>query len=658
MRRLLFLMLCARLFAGQPDDPSATDPQAGTAAPPPAAAAKTQAPDNSSAQPAQPDQSNISGSIDIGYRDRSGVAGSMDTYRSVVNLGSGAKIFGADLVLINPSHQVFDRAEFHGTNWFDPYDTVNGLISLKNVYTLTVDYRDINYFNFLPSWADLTVGQGIYLNQQSFDMRQRMFDSDLELLPGHLIQPFVTYGHYSNNGTGISDYVVYSNEYALPYNSHYGTNDFSGGVHIALPRLHVTLEGGGTTYKDEDDLEYNGATFTGNRTTSYLGQTLSITQAEQLYLANGDSEYFRGIFTATPITGFDLSGTFTYSQPTLTTNYTEAAVGNFVTADGLGFASAINNLFTAYGQQPHTAGNFSAEERPSKRIRLIESVSTDRLHSSGQFQGAGFDGDQFVSNYTQADLNFLADATSWLFVRGGFRYVTGESEVPGALLENYLYDTGQLRRSVALAGVRINPFHNASVTWDFEKSWGASTYFLTSLADYTKSHVQARYHPSQKLQFGFDSTVLNNSNPAATTPNSFSDLANSLSMAFVPNKEFAIVGDYTRSAFSSSYGYINPPFLTNAVSNYDERSHSASGALELGFPGWTGLRFAAGGSLFVSEGTRPTSFYQPMARLSVRINRHVDWKSEWHYYGMSEPYYIYEGFRAHTFATGLRISFE
>src|ERR1700733_6016040 len=295
MRRLLLVMFCVRLFASQPDDPGAPQPPAATSAPAPtappaqtpaatpapaAAAAKpspaagdstqsdsTQNDSTEAGAPAADSNSNISGSIDIGYRYRTDVAGSNDAYRSVVNLGSGVKVFGADLVLIDPNHQLFDRLEVHGTNWWDPYNTIRASMSLKNVYALTVDYRDINYFNFLPSWADITAGQGIYLNQQSFDMQQRSFDSELDLFPGHVVQPFFAAGHYSNNGTGVSDYVVYSNEYALPYNSHYGTNDFRAGVRFALPRWHITLEGGGTTYKDEDDLEYSGATFPGNRTT-------------------------------------------------------------------------------------------------------------------------------------------------------------------------------------------------------------------------------------------------------------------------------------------------------------------------------------------------------------------------------------------------------
>src|SRR5580700_11410121 len=144
MRRLLFVIFCAQLFAAQPDDPGAPQQQSGT--PAPAAAAAKQSPPTGDSRPNDPTQSdsteagapaadsnsNISGSIDIGYRYRTDVAGSNDSYRSVVNLGSGVKVFGADLVLIDPNHQLFDRLEVHGTNWWDPYNTIRVSMSLKN----------------------------------------------------------------------------------------------------------------------------------------------------------------------------------------------------------------------------------------------------------------------------------------------------------------------------------------------------------------------------------------------------------------------------------------------------------------------------------------------------------------------------------------------
>ena len=36
-----------------------------------------------------------------------------------------------------------------------------------------------------------------------------------------------------------------------------------------------------------------------------------------------------------------------------------------------------------------------------------------------------------------------------------------------------------------------------------------------------------------------------------------------------------------------------------------------------------------GGSLFVSSGSRPTRYYEPLARLSVPMGNHVSWNTEW-----------------------------
>ena len=64
----------------------------------------------------------------------------------------------------------------------------------------------------------------------------------------------------------------------------------------------------------------------------------------------------------------------------------------------------------------------------------------------------------------------------------------------------------------------------------------------------------------------------------------------------------------------------------------------------------------AGGSLFISRGSRPTRYYQPLARLSLPLHKHVIWNTEWQYYGFGEQFYFFEAFRTHIFMTGLRVT--
>ena len=67
-------------------------------------------------------------------------------------------------------------------------------------------------------------------------------------------------------------------------------------------------------------------------------------------------------------------------------------------------------------------------------------------------------------------------------------------------------------------------------------------------------------------------------------------------------------------------------------------------------------KLTAGGMLFVSAGSRSTRYYQPLGRLSMPISKNIQWNTEWRWYGYSEPTYLYEGFRTHTFMTGFRVS--
>ena len=81
------------------------------------------------------------------------MGGSNDDYRSVVNLGSGPRLFGLDFTIIDPKKRLFDRLDVRAYNWGgDPYNTVHLHASKRGIYDFNFDYRDIAYFNFLPSY--------------------------------------------------------------------------------------------------------------------------------------------------------------------------------------------------------------------------------------------------------------------------------------------------------------------------------------------------------------------------------------------------------------------------------------------------------------------------------------------------------------------------
>ena len=98
--------------------------------------------------------------------------------------------------------------------------------------------------------------------------------------------------------------------------------------------------------------------------------------------------------------------------------------------------------------------------------------------------------------------------------------------------------------------------------------------------------------------------------------------------------------------------------LTPAESIYRENSHIITSLVNVDLPQIHKLspKLTAGGSFFLSSGSRPTNYYQPNAKLSLPMGKKVSWFAEWRYYGFAEPFYSYEDFRTHTITAGVRIS--
>ncbi len=198
--RLLTLFLAVSSLLAQ----DAAKP-AEQAAKPADSAAKT-ADQPAPAAPAEPPAASsgegwLSGSLEVGYRWIPNITGNFDAYRSVVNMGEGPKLLDADFTLRDPSRRVFDRADVHATSWGgDPYNTLRVDVQNNAWYRLTADYRNIAYFNFLPSYADPTLSRGLLLDQNSFDTHIRTTNVQLDLLPKKWITPYLGFGRNTQFG--------------------------------------------------------------------------------------------------------------------------------------------------------------------------------------------------------------------------------------------------------------------------------------------------------------------------------------------------------------------------------------------------------------------------------------------------------------------------
>jgi len=117
-------------------------------------------------------------------------------------------------------------------------------------------------------------------------------------------------------------------------------------------------------------------------------------------------------------------------------------------------------------------------------------------------------------------------------------------------------------------------------------------------------------------------------------------------------------GSYTRATVYSDINFLAPQTLSPQLSLYRDDAHIVTALAKLRLSRKKDLapKLVAGGSLFISSGSRPTTYYQPIATFWLPFGKSVSWFAEWRYYGYGEVFYLYEGFRSNLVTTGLRFT--
>ncbi len=647
--------------------PAKPDAQAAPGKPEQAPEAPAAEPPAASPVPAT--ESFISGYVDVGYRWVTDVRGSYQQYRSIVNLGEGPKLFGFDLTI--KGKKFYDQLTLRGIGWGgDPYNTARVDVRKAKLYDFRFDYRNIAYFNAMPSYANPSAAEGLGFNEQAFDINRKAMSFELDLFPGSRIVPFLSYDHDSAGGQGIETWVLGStNDFPVPYQVRNRADRYRGGVRLEYNRFHLTFEQGGNVYKEDDNTYWTGAN-PGDRTTPIAGQITTLTSLNQAYGIRNTGIFSRILATARPFNWLHLHGQFLYSQPKTTVNYTEIATGNLYNSATVAFFPGQYAIASGNAAQPHTSGTAGAEFQ-WKRIRIVETVNIDRFHDSafGQFSPQAFQNFltppatalntlQQVST-TESQTDVTVDVGRGLTLRGGYRFTTGDVTLRSASLsQTGPLETSRLHRNVGLGGFTYRPFSRFSIGGDYEGASSDHVYYRTSLNDYQRGRLNAKMQVTGSLLLQARFRVLDNQNPAPDIQFDYRSRDNAVSIDWTPNggKRFSFLGEYDRATVRSDIHYIDLPFYNAATSSYRDTAHQATAAMDIVLPRLTGAKLTVGGSMFISHGSRPTQYYEPLARLSIPLYKNVTWNTEWQYYGFGEPFYYFEGFRTHVFMTGVRLT--
>lgn len=587
----------------------------------------------------------------------------------MVNLGDGLKLFNIDLSIVNPAGKWYDKVTLFGTGWGgDPNESARLDAAKQRLYEFHFDYRNIAYYNFLPSFANPFINTNPYYTERGYDIRRRTIDSELRFHPGSRIVPYLAYGRNWGTGRGVSTFVADLNEYPVSNGLYDKTDQYRAGVNVEMTKFHVTLEQGGTTFKDDQTLS-NSNQLLGSRTTPFFGQQLSLSNLLQSYRVRGSSIFERALVTWTPLSWVDLSGMFLYSQPKTDVQYTQVNTGNFINLNTIQFFNSQTELANANSNQPHSSGNVNLELRPFRRLRISESYMTDRYHTASSIALNNLTiltsqnlntigGDRLAVNYSRNQVLANVDLYRWLTVHGGYRYVWGDASVRAPLENGGGFNSAELRQHVGLLGMQIRMGQRLWLNGDAEIASADRVYFRTSLSDYRKGSLRARYQLFGSLHLTGNFVALTNENPNPAIRFDLQSYQESLGFLWNPKsgKRVTVVGDYTRSSLSTNLGYFEPQDLTPAVSNYRERAHTGSLLVDVASPGGRyAPKLTVGGAFVKSSGSRPTSYYSPILKLSVPVYERVAFFTEWRYYGFSESLYSFESFRSNIFMIGLRL---
>ena len=623
----------------------------------PAAApeAPKEAPKEEPKNETKPVEEDLTGSVEVGYRIVGGVPGSLATYRTFVNLGEGPRLLHLDFRYLSPTHKWFDTISGFASGWGDPYNMARLNVYKEAAYQLDFDYRNLLYFSALPSFANpLLLG-----SQRTYDVNRRSFDTELKIRPKAHISPYLAWNRDWGSGTGVTDFVNGSaNEYPVFTALNDRTDRYRGGARIEYSTFHLTLEEGGTTFKDDQNAS-TGNHNTGDRPP--LGNPFYLDTLNQAYRTRGTSVYTQVLGSWSPFCWIGVNGQFLYSKPTIDSTLTENATGNFAVPGTLQFLTRYQDVLLSDASQPHSTGLYTIDLHPWKHFRILDSLLIDNFHTTGAAVLAdltpqpkpGAYADRLDYSYNRHQIEAQGDLAAWLTVRGGWRTVWGDATIRGSQVSGLTSETGSLGQQVLLLGAQVRALGKLWVNTDFERGEASKAYFRTSLYDYTKASMRARYQLSTKWNVSWNSVWLVNQNPTSGIALDFKHTQNGISTLYLASKTVSILGDYYYSMLSSNIDYIIPQDGSAAISRYRDNAHTTSALIEINkYKG----KLSFGGSMFRSSGSRPSAYYQPQARLSMPLRPHVGLFGEWRYCGYGEPFYLYEQFRNHQFTAGLRLT--
>jgi hypothetical protein len=642
---------------------------------------------------------NVISSLEIGVRGLS-VSGSDNKYRSDLNYSNGIRLFDSSFFLRakEKSGGPFDEFLVNTSGWGgDPNGYTRVSVEKSGVYRFDANVRRARYFNALASIANpLNAPVG----QHTSNTRHNFSDFDFTGLPeNNKLKFYLGYSRDTREGPGTTTARFGGDEYQITSNSDTRANNFRGGIDAKVLGFDLSLLQGARYFKDNSSYSVTS--------TNQGNNPANTSRIDQLFRENPtQGSHFFTRFSAHRLFAkkLDFTGRFIYLSGRSRYSFLEQTTGRLANGN-----LAVPQTATASGEtkRPSSIGDIGVTFLATNKFRISNTFRFDNFRINGEeplldvlrqrtFAGvplATVTTSSFFARTTkyrrfmntiEADYQF----SSAYSVHAGYRFTDRHIELAHLDRTTTLAtrsETVDNQTHAAIFGLKARPVKAWTIYFDGEHGNADSVFTRLANNDFTNLRLRNRVNVNGQLTLNFSVITKDNTNPAdvITSPNvPFGTPPGALdvnvksrhftsSVDWTPNGKFSLSSGYTHMRLTSIAGILLPIsgqrrvgesqyfsrdnfFFFNAFVKPTPRVTFYAG-YHINKDGGQGDRVSPSNVILIDS--YPMSFQSPEARVTVRLNRVLDWNVGYTYYNYKDTFFPVQNYHAHLPYTSLRIYF-
>lgn len=625
----------------------------------------------------------LKNTIEFGPRWRD-VDGNEDVYRSHVNLGNGLKLYHSVFELTAPESRgrLFDLLKVGFDNWGgDPYNTATVRVKKNLVYDFEYRYQKIDYFNFIPDFANPLFDQGILFGQHSFDTTRRMSNARLDLFPdAERFQAHLSYGRSSAFGPGFTTANLGGDEFVLGRLVKNNADDYRAGFDLRFWKLALSFEQGVRRFKDDEGEVLPGDFSLGNDPNLLFDfQQLFLTGFLRSYFVRGSIPMTRVALRSHRLPRVAFNARLYHSDADVDADFSQAFSGVVLNRELGIFASDVVASNRADPSRPYTVADGTVRVAVTRRVAVMNTFRGANFVISGT-QLLGEQARNFESPddpptirdeqlYRRTSLRSLMNQfegevaiTHNLIVRAGHRIhhrrarLRQQNLVFGSIDRDE--ETTQEANSLLIGGsFRWRRFIRAAL--DYENGGYLTEFTGVDTRDFQRGRVRLQFSPTDQWRFTALGSVFDQTRPNRALAGDFTltnqnrSRSGGFSASWFPTERVALDLDYTRGHITARINTVGAEMTSPLF--YREDSHVLHAGADLTL--YKDIRVGFGYRRVDSDGSYPIKFQRPYARLSVPLHRVVSLNLDYQHYGYNEDHRSVQDYRANLLTTSLRFSF-